>query len=147
MSKTPELANLIRCAREVNDRKPLWVIEQVKAALTQFLLDNLDMTARQVRIACYGLAFKPDIDDLRESPALSIAQVLGEELGVELMLVEPNIESLPASLARHQLVDTAYAQDSAHIHVLLVKHREFKSMGALRNDAVVIDAAGVFTAR
>jgi UDP-N-acetyl-D-mannosaminuronic acid dehydrogenase len=147
VSKTPYLANLIRCAREVNDRKPLWVIQQVKAALAQFLLEHQDMSVSQVRIACYGLAFKPDIDDLRESPSLSIAQALGEELGVELMLVEPNIESLPATLTRHQLVDTAYALDSAHIHVLLVKHREFKSMGDLRNNSAVIDAAGVFAAR
>lgn len=147
VSKTPKLANLIRCAREVNDSKPLWVIAQVKEALAEYLLKHRDMSASQVRIACYGLAFKPDIDDLRESPSLSIAQTLGEELGVELMLVEPNIEALPASLAAHQLVDTAYAQDSAHIHVLLVKHREFKSMGDLRNEAIVIDAAGVFAAR
>jgi len=146
VSKTPELAKLIRSAREVNDSKPLWVIQQVKLALAEFLIAHPDMSARQVRIACYGLAFKPDIDDLRESPSLSIARKLGDELNVELLLVEPNIEALPPSLAEHQLVDTAYALDSAHLHVLLVKHREFKSMGKMRNDAVVIDAAGVFAA-
>jgi UDP-N-acetyl-D-mannosaminuronic acid dehydrogenase len=146
VSRTPELARLIRAAREVNDSKPQWVIQQVKLALAEFLLKHPDMAARQVRVACYGLAFKPDIDDLRESPSLHIARQLGEQLGVELMLVEPNIEALPADLAQHQLVDSTYANDSAHIHVLLVKHREFKKMDCVRDDAVVIDAAGVFAA-
>lgn len=146
VSRTPELARLIRSAREVNDSKPQWVIQQVKLALADFLLKNSNLSARQVRVACYGLAFKPDIDDLRESPSLHIARQLGEELGVELLLVEPNIEALPVGLEQHQLVDSAYANDTAHIHVLLVKHREFKKMDCVRDNAVVIDAAGVFAA-
>lgn len=99
-----------------------------------------------MKIACYGLAFKPDIDDLRESPALSIAERLGNDLECVLQLVEPNIEALPKALARHEQVDFEYAQDSADIHVLLVKHREFKEAFAVREDALVIDAAGVIQA-
>ncbi|OHW40588.1 MULTISPECIES: UDP-N-acetyl-D-mannosamine dehydrogenase [Pseudomonas] len=146
VSKTPELARLIRSAREVNDQKPQWVIEQVKLAVADYLLSHPEQSASTVRIACYGLAFKPDIDDLRESPSLNIARQLSDELGVTLQLIEPNIQELPAELAAHQLVDTDYALDSAHIHVLLVKHREFKEMAKMRDDAVVIDAAGVFAA-
>ena len=146
VSKTPELARLIRSAREVNDQKPQWVVQQVKLAVADYLLSHPEQSASTVQIACYGLAFKPDIDDLRESPSLNIARQLSDELGVTLQLIEPNIQELPEKLAAHQLVDTDYALDSAHIHVLLVKHREFKEMAKMRDGAVVIDAAGVFAA-
>lgn len=143
VSKTPELAQLIRTAREVNDRKPQWVIQQVKLALASLLLKRADLRAGNVRIACYGLAFKADIDDLRESPALFIAQQLGEVLGVKLLLVEPNIEALPADMSMHSLTDTADALERAQIHVLLVRHREFALMSSRGADLLVIDAAGV----
>ena len=146
VSQTPELARLIRTAREVNEYKPQWVIQQVKLALASLLLKRTDLQAGSVRIACYGLAFKADIDDLRESPALSIARQLGQELGVKLLLVEPNIEALPADMAMHSLTDTADALERAQIHVLLVRHREFVSMPALRDGLLVIDAAGVLAA-
>jgi len=143
VSQTPEQARLIRTARVVNDSKPEWVIDKVKMALANFLIKNPGKSAQQVKIACYGLAFKADIDDLRESPALSIAERLGKELEATLQLVEPNIEALPQRLAHHEHVDFEYAQDSADIHVLLVKHREFKETFNVRDAAFVIDAAGV----
>ncbi|NMX63013.1 UDP-N-acetyl-D-mannosamine dehydrogenase [Pseudomonas sp. WS 5059] len=146
VSKSPDLARLIRTAREVNEHKPQWVIQQVKLALASLLLKRTDLQAGSVRIACYGLAFKADIDDLRESPALSIARQLGQELGVKLLLVEPNIEALPADMAMHSLTDTVDALERAQIHVLLVRHREFVSMPALRDGLLVIDAAGVLAA-
>lgn len=146
VSKTPELAQLIRTAREVNDRKPQWVIQQVKLALANLLLDRKDLQAGNVRIACYGLAFKADIDDLRESPALFIARQLGEMLGIELLLVEPNIEALPAEMSMHSLTNTADALERAHIHVLLVRHREFSAIPNRGEDVLVIDAAGVLAA-
>lgn len=143
VSQTPEQARLIRTARVVNDSKPEWVIDKVKMALANFLIKNPGKSAQQVKIACYGLAFKADIDDLRESPALSIAERLGNELEATLQLVEPNIEALPQRLARHEHVEFDFAQDSADIHVLLVKHREFRSTFNVRDAAFVIDAAGV----
>lgn len=146
VSQTPELARLIRTAREVNEYKPQWVIQQVKLALATLLLKRTDLQAGSVRIACYGLAFKADIDDLRESPALGIARQLGKELGVKLLLVEPNIEGLPADMAMHALTDTTDALERAQIHVVLVRHREFMSMPALRDGLLVIDAAGVLAA-
>ena len=146
VSQTPELARLIRTAREVNEYKPQWVIQQVKLALATLLLKRTDLQAGSVRIACYGLAFKADIDDLRESPALGIARQLGKELGVKLLLVEPNIEGLPADMAMHALTDTTDALERAQIHVVLVRHREFMSMPALRHGLLVIDAAGVLAA-
>src|SRR5690606_25496290 len=65
VAKSPEQARLIRTAREVNDSKPQWVIDQVKIKIAEFLQANSDKTIKDVTIACYGLAFKPDIDDLR----------------------------------------------------------------------------------
>ncbi|TOQ89825.1 UDP-N-acetyl-D-mannosamine dehydrogenase, partial [Vibrio parahaemolyticus] len=69
VSKTPEEAQIIHTARKVNDSKPDWVVDKTKMAIADFLLKNRDKTAKEVTIACYGLAFKADIDDLRESPA------------------------------------------------------------------------------
>ncbi|WP_339439017.1 MULTISPECIES: UDP-N-acetyl-D-mannosamine dehydrogenase [unclassified Pseudomonas] len=143
VSKTPELARLIHTARLVNDSKPQWVIQQVKLAVADLLFKHPGLSAHDVRIACYGLAFKADIDDLRESPALGIARQLAKELGVTLLLVEPNIHTLPADLRSHTLTDTACAWDTAHIHVLLVGHRQFRSLPAQHTNEVVIDAAGV----
>lgn len=143
VSKTPELARLIHTARRVNDSKPQWVIQQVKLAVADLLFKHPGLSAHDVRIACYGLAFKADIDDLRESPALGIARQLAKELGVTLLLVEPNIHTLPADLRSHTLTDTACAWDTAHVHVLLVGHREFRSLPAQHTNEVVIDAAGV----
>ena len=78
VASTPEEARLIRTAREVNDAKPQWVLAKVKEAVGRYLDANPGCKDVDVTIACYGLAFKPDIDDLRESPALEIAQALAE---------------------------------------------------------------------
>lgn len=126
VSRTPTLARLIRTAREVNDSKPQWVIEQVKLAISDFLQSNPDKTMKDVTIACYGLAFKPDIDDLRESPSMLIAQNIIDFHAGEVVLVEPNIERLPAKLAEQSLLSVEQAFSEADIHVLLVDHKSFK---------------------
>jgi UDP-N-acetyl-D-mannosaminuronic acid dehydrogenase len=125
VSRTPEEARLIRCAREVNDAKPEWVIEKVRSALPR--LDN-------PVIACFGLTFKPDIDDLRESPALSIALEIARRNWGRLLLVEPNIDSLPRAFEGRASVKMTSAEEAiaaADVLVLLVDHREFKSMKSL----------------
>jgi len=129
VSKTPEEARLIRTAREVNDSKPEWVINKIKQAVAEYLTENTDKTAKDVTIACFGLAFKPDIDDLRESPALAITQRIAEEHPGPVLAVEPNIKTLPENLhTRLQLNNMTEAVTLAHIGVLLVDHREFKTM-------------------
>ncbi|WP_144775910.1 UDP-N-acetyl-D-mannosamine dehydrogenase [Marinobacter maritimus] len=140
VSETPEQARLIRMAREVNDAKPQWVIDKVKSAIGQFLQQHFDHTAKDVKVALFGLAFKPDIDDLRESPALAIAVELEQSLAGSLMVVEPNIEVAPAGLARASLVSSDEAIEQADICVIMVAHREFKGLDfSGKLDEFVID--------
>ena len=124
VAATPEDARLIRTAREVNDSKPEWVLAKIYAALATFPSDP--ELPRPV-VACYGLAFKPDIDDLRDSPALAIAERLTVDKRCDLFVVEPHIDESPASLESATLV-TADEAASANIHVLLVDHSAFKEM-------------------
>ncbi len=94
MAQNPQQARLIRTAREVNDGKPHWVVDQVKAAVADCPAAT-DKRASEVKIACFGLAFKPNIDDLRESPAMGIAQSIARWHSGETPVVEPNIHQLP----------------------------------------------------
>ncbi|MFW0185432.1 UDP-N-acetyl-D-mannosamine dehydrogenase [Rothia sp. CCM 9418] len=125
VSSDPKNSPLIRTAREVNDRKPQWVIEQVHAAVA--CVDS-------ARIAVLGLSFKADIDDLRESAALKIAQQLAHELpGVSLAVVEPHISELPSVLRDYPQVHLASLEDAleeANIVLLLVDHQVFSSVPA-----------------
>jgi len=127
VSKNPEQAQLIRTAREVNDAKPTWVIEKVEIAIADFLQENPEKTAKDVIIACYGLAFKPDIDDLRESPALRITQQLANLHYGRTLGVEPNIDKLPKDIVNIELTNFKLAVEKADIHLVLVDHKEFKS--------------------
>ena len=86
---TPNEARLIRTAREVNDHKPEWVLDKVKVAIADVLSEQPNKTMADVKVACLGLAFKPDIDDLRESPAVEITQHIAQ-LGCQVLAVEPN---------------------------------------------------------
>ncbi|EJG0057593.1 UDP-N-acetyl-D-mannosamine dehydrogenase, partial [Vibrio parahaemolyticus] len=127
VSKTPEEAQIIHTARKVNDGKPDWVINKVKLAIAEFLQANPDKTARDVTVACYGLAFKPDIDDLRESPAMAITQKIAEMHAGRVIAVEPNIDAVPEKLKHVELMDFEVAPKEADIQVLLVDHKEFKN--------------------
>ena len=127
VSKTPEQARLIRTAREVNDSKPEWVIDQVKIKIAEFLQANPEKTIKDVTVACYGLAFKPDIDDLRESPALEITKLLAEQ-GLNVCAIEPNIQSLPSGLPQNVKLIDFDNRTQANIHLILVAHRKFKNM-------------------
>jgi len=148
VSKTPEQARLIRTAREVNDSKPQWVIEKVKLAVAEFLLANPDKTAREVTIACFGLAFKPDIDDMRESPAYSITQKIAEIHTGSTLAVDPNIKTLPKTIQNKiELSTISVALDTADILVLLVDHREFKALSNVDiRKQIVVDTRGIFYA-
>lgn len=123
VSKTPEKANLIRQARETNDSKPAWVIDKVGEKVEQFLADHPNKKREEVTVACFGLAFKPDIDDLRESPALQITRTLVNTLDCKVISVEPNVEKVKEDFELVNL-DTVFTK--ADVYVLLVDHYQFK---------------------
>lgn len=114
-----ETAKLIRTSREVNNYKTEWVIEKIKNAALAYENEN----GRKAKVACMGLAFKPDIDDLRESPALYIARRLKAE-GLDILAVEPNIESHK----EFEIVDYKDAIKQADVVTFLVAHKEFKKL-------------------
>lgn len=140
VSSAPEQARLIRTAREVNDSKPTWVIEKVRTAIAAYLLENPARTAADVTVAVYGLAFKPNIDDLRESPALDIVRQLADEHIGSLIVVEPNIQDLPRGLKAVKLVDLGA---SADVHVVLVDHQEFRDIS--KPVGHVLDMRGIWS--
>ncbi|EKP0298381.1 UDP-N-acetyl-D-mannosamine dehydrogenase [Aeromonas veronii] len=140
VSKCPEYANIIYTARKVNDSKPEWVIKKVKVAIADYLLDNPSMKMNEIIIACYGLAFKPDIDDLRESPAMRISNEISKMHSGTVYVVEPNISSLNSTL---ELVSLEHANRYAHVHVLLVDHKEFKDCTPPAHGRIV-DTKGIW---
>jgi UDP-N-acetyl-D-mannosaminuronic acid dehydrogenase len=136
VDSAPEHARLIRTARHVNDDKPHFVVERVRHAASRF---------REPVIACLGLAFKADIDDLRESPAMKIVETLAEQCDATLLVVEPNVDALPASLdAKARQCDLHTALAEADVIVILVDHASFRRMDPVRfQTKVVIDTRGV----
>ena len=142
-TRRPDHARLIRTAREVNDGKPAWVLERIDAALRAALEAGRRPDSRRW-IAVLGLAFKPNIDDLRESPAMSIAERLLNQTTAKVEFVEPNIDKLPRSLADGQLVTLEAALARADIVVVLVAHRQFQDLAQrLPAGVTTIDAVGV----
>jgi len=133
----PEEAKLINQARLINDHKPHYVIKQIIHAADEF---------KRPVIACLGLAFKADIDDLRESPALQIVEQLANKKLGRLIAVEPNIKSLPANLASAgvEFSTIENALEVANVVVVLVDHKEFKETDrTLFATKVVIDTRGI----
>ncbi|NKE09766.1 MULTISPECIES: UDP-N-acetyl-D-mannosamine dehydrogenase [Kocuria] len=125
VSSDRENSNLIRTAREVNDGKPHWVINKVKEAASH---------KESPVIAALGLAFKANIDDLRESPAVNITKQLAASApNATVLAVEPNVTSLPKSLegvANIEFAQYREAIDRADVVLLLVDHDEFKDLPA-----------------
>ncbi|WP_144148430.1 UDP-N-acetyl-D-mannosamine dehydrogenase [Paraburkholderia sp. BCC1884] len=136
VDSAPEQARLIRTARNVNDDKPRYVVERVERAARRF---------REPVIACLGLAFKANIDDLRESPALGIAQELAARFAGQVLVVEPNIRALPAVLdGKVRLCELNEALGAADVILILVDHAQFKRVDPVRMQAkVVIDTRGL----
>jgi UDP-N-acetyl-D-mannosaminuronic acid dehydrogenase len=145
VAQNPQQARLIRTAREVNDGKPLWVVERVKAAVADCLAAT-NKRAAEVKIACFGLAFKPNIDDLRESPAVEVAKLIADWHVGETLAVEPNVEQLPKSLVGHAtLTETTAALQQADVLVMLVDHQQFKAIKPEQiKQSWIVDTKGVW---
>lgn len=145
VAAAPEESRLIRTAREVNDSKPAYVLEKIKAAIA-----GARAAGAKPKVAVLGLAFKPDVDDFRESPSLQIAETIASWNSCEMLISEPYAEALPCSLSGHggvRLVnDAREAIRDAHIVVMLVNHRQYGevSRGELEGKAV-IDTRGVWS--
>ena len=132
----PKESRLIRTAREVNDSKPVWVIEKIRAAAAKFPAPV---------VACLGLTFKANIDDLRESPSLAITERLAKQ-GFKILAVEPHIRALPKALeGKADLVTLDEALAKADVIVLLVDHAAFKSVPVAQlAGKQVIDTRGIW---
>ena len=131
VSRSPERSRLIRTAREVNDSKPEWVLDKVQACADKY---------KNPVIGCLGLAFKADVDDLRESPALDIVRTIKERNIGEILVCEPNLTS-------HDEFELSSLDDviaKADIILLLVDHRPFGKLTATGlKEKVLIDTRGI----
>lgn len=134
----PETARIIRTAREVNNHKTDWAIDQIKIAVA----DASARTGRKPKIACLGLAFKPDIDDLRESPAVHIASELVMQ-GYDVVAVEPNINAHN----KFSMVSLDDALATADVFAVLVKHRQFldEQVKTSLGDRLALDFCGILS--
>ena len=143
MDSAPAEARLIRTARQVNDNKPHYVMAKVFDSIKEVAGDN-----GTPKVACLGLAFKPDIDDLRESPSLQITVKLAAASKARILAVEPNVHELPKALQGLDNVvfmDYMEAIREADVVLLLVDHKEFKALDAdALQGKIVIDTRGIW---
>lgn len=138
VNKNPEEAKIIRAAREINDSKPDWIVDKITLEINRLKSAGIEKPA----VALLGLAFKPDIDDLRESPAVQIAARVIEADMADVLLVEPNISILPTKLKKGKLASLDRALAQADLVAILVGHSQFKKPD-LFNDSNVVDAVGI----
>jgi len=131
----PLESQLIGKAREINNYKAFWCAEQIRRAITKWKIKK----GGYPTVALMGLAFKPNIDDLRESPAKYIAQKVLQENGAEYLVVEPNVEEHKL----YKLTNYKEAYQKADIVVFLVAHNEFKEL-EYNNDKIILDYCGIF---
>ena len=135
-SAFPNEAKIIAQARSINNYKSEWCVEKAKNAILSFELEN----GKKPQVALMGLAFKPNIDDLRESPAMKIAKRLFAEMpDVKFNIVEPNISSHPD----FDIVDFQTAFELSDIVVYLTAHKQFFMLPQEANDKLILDFCGV----
>ncbi len=138
VDSAPDDSTLIRASREINDSKPDFVVEKVRQRAADL---------RNPVIACLGLAFKADVDDLRESPAVEVVRKLGQANLGKILVVEPHVNKLPHELESPNLefADFEVAVKSANLIVLLVAHRGFMHVDRdMLKDKFVIDTVGAW---
>jgi UDP-N-acetyl-D-mannosaminuronic acid dehydrogenase len=134
-SDFPMESQIIDKSREINNYKSFWCAEKIRSSMLEFMLKN----GRKPKVAIMGLAFKPNIDDLRESPAKYIAQKVMQSEQNGILIVEPNLKEHNV----FKLYDYEDAYKKADIIAFLVAHNEFKTL-EYRNDKIILDFAGIF---
>ena len=137
----PHLAKMIKLARVINDEKPNWVVSKIEHTVKNILLKEADKTEEDISIAFYGLAFKANIDDFRESPALQIVTEIQASHPGEVIIVEPNIKE--QNMFGFEILTDPSAAERCDIHVMLVDHDEFRGTCAPEGKAIV-DVRGVW---
>lgn len=142
ISKTPEQAKLMHTARLINDYKPEFILNKVDEKINKLILDG--KSVKDIKIACLGLSFKPDIDDLRESPAIKIASALSQKYQNQVISIEPHIKELPPKYQSMGItlgkLDEAL---NADIIVPLVKHKMFVKLDFSQNSDKLVDYIGL----
>jgi UDP-N-acetyl-D-mannosaminuronic acid dehydrogenase len=140
VDSAPAESRLIRMAREVNDHKPHWVVDQIAGHADRF---------KNPVVACFGLTYKQDVEDLRESPSVEIVKLLAERAGMRVIVCDPMVQQPPEELRGH--ANIAYAPideaiEKADIVAFLVPHRDFLDLHPNRFlNKVVVDAIGLLT--
>jgi UDP-N-acetyl-D-mannosaminuronic acid dehydrogenase len=140
VSTAPEESRIIRAAREINDSKPHWVAHQIIQHAGRF---------KHPVVGCFGATYKPDVEDLRESPSLEVIKLVAAESDIRVVVCDPMIKGLPEELASINRVSFASIDETcnqADIAALLVGHRQFRKMNSNRFlNKIVVDAIGLLS--
>ena len=141
---SPADAKIIRMAREVNEHKTEWVVQKIKAAVANSLASKPGKTIADIKVAFFGLTFKPDIDDIRESPSVVIIEKI-QKLGCTILIVEPNIneKEMPKICGNCILTNINEALEKSDLLCLLVKHKEFINNKEISKHPNIIDMVGL----
>jgi len=144
VNKNSADARLIRLARQINDQKLDWVVKKVKKEVANYLEKNSTKKIKNVTIGCFGITYKPNIDDIRESPALKITKKIANQHPGKVIVFEPNIKVLPKILNNKNLYLKPFKKKSSSVDiaVLLVDHNQFKNIKVLANKK--IDTRGIW---
>ncbi len=138
VSSSEKNTDLIQTARRVNNLKPNWVVNIILSKINEVIINN-----KNFKISIYGLTFKADIDDLRESPSIEIAKKIHENFPDNLTVIDPNVENGNLNALGFNTIDMTKALEDSDIHVLLVDHMEFKLQKP--KNGIIIDTRGIWS--
>ena len=141
ISQTPEQSKLLHTARLINDYKPHFVLGKVDEKVNELISNGKSIN--EIKIACLGLSFKPNIDDLRESPAIKIASILSQKYP-NVISVEPHIKELPEKYKKSGIkLESIEKALTADIIIPLVKHKAFINLDLQDIKEKLVDYIGL----
>lgn len=144
VTTSPERSKLITQGRQVNLKKTEWVVDKIIKVVDEFTSNHPMRKVSGIKIALYGLSYKPNSDDLRESPSISIAKLVQERLKIKCLGIEPNISKLDEKNTKFiELIDMNDKKISIDIHVMLVLHDQFKQLK--KPSSYVVDTKGLWS--